>query len=259
MRSPRSRAVSRSAALAAACTLLAGAAFADLIVPAGGTVSLGGGTIDLGCSDVVVGGGLQLGAGAAAGTRNLTILAGGTLDAGSGAITLAGGWSNGGTFNSGSGTVSFVDAGGCSVASTISGGTTFYDLSLISSTGKVYTFEAGMTQTVANSLTIQGVAGTPLQIVSNTPGVQGNLNLSPGGTQSIAHVGVTDNWATGQPLAPFQTNEGGGGNARGWFGQPLQSTGIPALGGAGLIFLAFLIGTMAVLAIRRPRETTHAS
>lgn len=257
MRSLLSRPARLTATLVVFCALCAGTALADLVVPAGGAVSLGGGTIDLGCGDIAVGGGLQLAGGAAKGVRNVTILSGGTLDAGSGTVTLAGNWTDGGTFTPGTGTVAFVDGAGCSVASAIGGATTFYNLSLISSIGKVYTFASGMTQSVVNSLTIQGLPGTPLRIVGSSPGAQGNLNLSFGGAQSIAHVGVTDNWATGQPLAPGLANEGGTGNARGWFGAPLGD-GIPALGGPGLVLLTVILGTLAVLAARRRGEPTQA-
>jgi len=223
--------------------LLAASAHAAITVPAGGSISLAGGALDMGCTDITVGGSLQDGSAAITNVRNVTIQAGappdGTLDGGSGSITLAGNWSDSGTFIPGSSSVNFVDNPGCATASTISGNTTFNNLSLVSSIGKVYTIPPDTTQTVIHALTIQGVAGNPIQITSGVPGQKGFINLLEG-PQNIAHVGVSDNWASGQPLAPLLTNEGGTGNSRGWFGIPLNVP-VPALGAAGLALLALLL------------------
>ena len=88
-------------------------------------------------------------------------------------------------------------------------------------------FQVGTTQSIAGLLEIVGTTGKPIQFRSGTLGQVANINLLPGGTQSILHVGVTDVWATGQHLAPNQTNEGGGGNAFNWFGPPLDIGGPP--------------------------------
>ena len=64
------------------------------------------------------------------------------------------------------GTVSFVDDVGCATAPTqsaISGNTAFDSLSIVSSSGKLYQFAAGSTQTVTSALTLQG-SGAPLRI-----------------------------------------------------------------------------------------------
>jgi hypothetical protein len=204
-----------------ACLLLATGAYGTITVGAGGSLSLAGGAMDLGCTDMTVAGNLQVGSAPITSVHNVTIQAGtspdGTLDGGSGSITLAGNWSNNGTFIPGTSSVFFVDDSGCATSSTLSGNTTFYNLSLVSSLGKAYTFTSGTTQAILNALTIQGI-----QITSGVPGSPGFINLAPGGTQNISHVGVSDNWATGQPLAPLLTNEGGTGNSRGWFGIPMN-------------------------------------
>ena len=182
--------------------------------------------MDLGCTDITVAGNLQVGSALVTTVHNVAIQAGtspdGTLDGGSGSITLAGNWSNSGTFIPGTSSVFFVDNPGCATSSTLSGNTTFYNLSLVSSVGKGYTFPPGTTQTILHALTIQGTLANPIQITSGVAGSPGFINLAPGGTQNISHVGVSDNWATGQPLAPLLTNEGGTGNSRGWFGIPLN-------------------------------------
>jgi hypothetical protein len=245
-----------SALLVASSLLLTSVARADLLVPAGGSVSLAAGTLDLGCSDIVIGGTLQVNSGTVINVRNVTIQAGGVIDGGVGTITLAGNWSNSGSFVPGTSTVSFVDNAACAPSSTISGSTTFYNLSLVSSSGKIYAFQAGSSQIVLNLLTITGVAGTPIKITSTVPGVQATLNLAPGGSQNIAHVGVIDNWAIGQPLAPGQGNEGGGANVRGWFGLPLNAA-IPALDVGNLLLLMLVLGAMGMTAVARVRPKSN--
>jgi hypothetical protein len=103
---------------------------------------------------------------------------------------------------------------------------------------------------VTSVLEISGTASNPIQFRSSAAGQVAFINLLIGGTQLIQHVGVTDVWATGQWLAPFQTNEGGGGNAHRWFGTPGGggggggggvSTAIPTLGNAALAALAALL------------------
>lgn len=225
-------------------------AFADLVIPAGGNVAIAGGTLDLGCGDIVVAGALQIGGGLARNVRNVTIQPGGTLDGGSGTITLSGNWSNTGSFVAGTSTVSFVDAAGCSTTSTITGNTTFFNLSLVSTAGKTYAIQAGSTQTIAGNLTIQGVSGTPIRIVSTNPGFQASTDLLPGGTQSILHVDVRDNWGVGQVLAPGQTNEGNGTNFPGWFGALVAAIVVPTLDWAGLALLAILVVGLGMVAAR---------
>ena len=193
------------------------AAHADLVVPSGGQYATGGGQTDLACTDVVVAGTLFVAGGSLVNVRHLTIQPGGTIEGGSGVIQLGGNWSNSGTFVAGTSTVRFIES--CGLTSvTVDGSTAFFNASFVSTTGKTYTFAVGTTQTIAGMLEILGTAGNPIQFRSSTPGQVANINLLSGGTQSILHVGVTDVWATGQHLAPNQTNEGGGGNASNWFG-----------------------------------------
>jgi hypothetical protein len=232
-----------------ACAFLAGTAQADLTIPAGSVTSLGSGTMDLACTDVVVAGTLQVNTGSIKNVRNLSIQAGGILNGGSGLVEVGGNWTNGGSFVPGTGTVNFRDL--CSPGSaTITGSTTFYRASFVTATGRNYVFAVGSTQTVTSVLEISGTASNPIQFRSSAAGQVAFINLLIGGTQLIQHVGVTDVWATGQWLAPFQTNEGGGGNAHRWFGTPGGggggggggvSTAIPTLGNAALAALAALL------------------
>lgn len=244
-----------STSLAIALVLgLAGAAHADLVIPPGGQYTTGGGQTDLACTDVVVAGTLLVAGGALVNVRHLTIQPGGTIEGGSGTIQMGGNWTNGGTFTAGTSTVLFADTCGLATG-TVGGNTAFFNARFLSTIGKNHVFQVGTTQTIVGLLEIVGTAGAPIQFRSGTPGQVANINLLPGGTQSILHVGVTDVWATGQHLAPDQTNEGGGGNALNWFGSPVpppvMENPIPTLGDLALLALAALLAGVAMLDLRR--------
>lgn len=227
-------------ALALVFLCAASTAAAQFSVPAGGSFALGGGSLNLAGASLQVDGLFSLAGGSVLNAANIVIGAGGTLDGGSGQITLAGNWSNAGTFIPGSGIVDFVDG---TASSQISGNTGFANLSFVSTTGKNYIFGAGTTQTISGLLTITGVAGTPIQFRSSAAGQVANINLLAGGSQNIAHVGVSDVYATGQHLAPNLTNEGGSGNATGWFAAIVQGVAIPAnaLSPLGMLLFAFAL------------------
>jgi hypothetical protein len=64
---------------------------------------------------------------------------------------VAGDWDNAGTFNAGTSTVQLVD--GCGLASaTISGDTTFANLDMTTTSGFLYSFTSGSTQTVTGAV-----------------------------------------------------------------------------------------------------------
>ena len=258
------RVVRRLASAFAGIVLLAGAATtrADLIVPAGSIVTLNAGTADLACTDVTVAGTLQVGAGSLANVRHLTIAPGGLVDGGAGAIALGGNWNNTGSFVAGSSVVRFRDL--CGIGnSTVAGNTSFGSVSFVSGTGKTYSFAIGATQTVVNLLEIAGTASQPIQFRSTSAGQTGFINLLGTGSQQIQHVGVTDVWATGQHLAPTLTNEGGGGNANGWFGgnAPVAVEPIPTVSDVALFALVAMLGWLGAFRLRRRsalrRSTRH--
>ncbi len=217
-------------------------------------MSLGSGALDLACTDLIVGGSLQLDSAPVTGVRHVDIQAGGTINGGLGSITLSGNWTNSGTFNAGSSQINFDDSCGTGT-STITGNTTFFDLSLVSSSGKTFNMQAGSTQTIINLLTILGAAGNPLQIRSTLPGQLAFTNLL--GNQNIAHVGVSDNTATGVWLAPFQANEGGNSATTRWFGDPNFVAKIPTLGPMSLLMLTLLLGAMAMGTWARRQRVTN--
>ena len=219
--------------------LLSGAATrAGVIIPAGGVINLGGGALNSACADLIVSGSLVTGSAPINNVRNVVIQNGGVLDAGASTLSVGGGWSNNGSFIAGASQVNFVD--GCSSTSLISGNTTFSGLGFASSVGKTWVFASGSTQTVQR-LTIQGLAGLPLQLRSSTPGQIAYINLT--GTQSVAHLGVTDLSASGLPLAPNLINEGGSNTSR-WFGEPDYAQ-VPTLTDFALLILVLLIGAIA--------------
>jgi hypothetical protein len=225
---------------------------ADVIVPNGATWSLNGGTLDLGCTDQIVAGMFPIGSGQVLDARNVTIQSGGVLDGGSGALELGGNWSNNGAFFAGTGTVRFRDL--CGLASaTISGDSSFANALFVTSIGKNYVFAVGSVQTISGVLEITGTTAQPIQFRSSAAGQVASINVGQAATQQIAHVGVTDVWAIGQPLAPNLKNEGGGGNALGWFGALFPGAeSIPALSNLMLAVLAALLALVAGRARRTP-------
>ena len=211
-------------ATASLLALWSPAAFADLVVPAGANFTLGG-YIDMGCTDVVADGTLDLAGGTLSNVRNVLIGAGGQVNLGNGTISLAGNWTNGGGTLGLPGTVAIVDDVACATSSVISGNTTFGTLSITSSSGKLVQFAVGSTQTVQQSLVLTGT-GTPLRIESTTPATpSADLHLAAGATQSVSNVAVQGMSASGQMVAPGQTNQAPPGAAvSNWFAAPVPPT-----------------------------------
>ena len=228
-------------------------AHADYTIAANSTTLLRAGALNLSCTDLIVAGTLNLGSGAILNARNITVQPGGLVQGGTGFIALSGNWtvSPTGQFVGGTSDVHFDGTCGAG-ASVIMGSTTFYDVHFTSTTGKSFVFAVGTTQTIAHLFEFTGTALAPSQFRSSVPGQVAFIDLQPGGSQLISHVGVTDVWATGQWLAPFLTNEGGGGNARRWFGVPDDSVQpIPTVGNAALVALATLLAGAGALALER--------
>ena len=218
-------------------------AHADIVVPAGGSIALGGSSTDLGCGDVTIAGTLLLQNGALNNVRNLTIAAGGSVVAGSGVITLSGNWNNAGSFNAGTGAVNFVDAPACSTNSTISGSTTFATLSLVSTSGKLYRFAVGSTQTILTLFRASGTAALPLRLESTVAGQIAFIKLT--GQQLINDLAVADLRAVGLPIAPTLINHNPN-SAIGWFG---LTDAVPVASGItlGAICLSLLLFGLGAL------------
>jgi hypothetical protein len=222
----------------------AGAACAEVHIPAGAHWELGAARLELGGGSLVVGGRLALGSGQAEAIAGVDLLAGGRIDAGSGTLRLFGPWRNQGSFDAGTSRVEFTD--GTLASADVSGSTRFHHAGWNSSTGKTWRFAAGSTQSFAGQLDIHGLPGAPIRIISDTPGQPAYFDLLPGGTQDITDVAVTDVHAVGQHLAPAQLNQGGS-NALGWFaGIASGVLQVPASSQAALALLAALLLFFAI-------------
>ena len=231
-------------------------AHADYIVPANASTSLNGASLDLACTDLIIGGNFSLGGGSVTGARNVIIQAGGTLDAGSGALSLAGNFANSGSFIAGTGNVNFVDIAGCASSGTVSGNNSFYDLSFVTTvaTGKTYAFAVGSTQLINHLFTLQGTAAGPLQLTSSVAGQPAFINLPITGAQSMANLGVVDLVAIEVELAPNLVNlaPSNGASAIRWFGAT-RAIVVPTLSGSSLLALAILLMLFGYRAACRPR------
>ena len=111
--------------------------------------------------------------------------AGGTFSAGSTGITVSGNWSNFGTFIANQSTVTLRGTG-----QTISGNTTFYNLTKSVTSADTLTFGQGTTQTINNTLALNGTSGNLLSLVSSSLGTQWYIN--PKNTINISYLSVKD-------------------------------------------------------------------
>lgn len=141
----------------------------------------------------------------------------GTLDVSTSnySINVAGDFSNSGTFTARSGTVTLDGT-----LQAISGSTTFYNLTKTVSSADTLTFQAGSTQTIGGTATLQGASGQMLGLRSSVDGTRWNLTLSAGASKSISYVDVKDSDASGsdaslKPINP--TNSTDSGNNIDWF------------------------------------------
>ncbi|HVW66654.1 MAG TPA: LamG-like jellyroll fold domain-containing protein [Candidatus Peribacteraceae bacterium] len=121
---------------------------------------------------------------------NLT-LSGGTLaTTNGGTLNLSGAWlktsAANASFSAGTGTV--VLSGG---DQTMSGSTTFYNLTKSVSAAQTLTLAATATQTVTHTLTLNGTTGNHLSLRSTQSGTQAKID--PQGSRSISNVDVEDN------------------------------------------------------------------
>jgi hypothetical protein len=225
---------------------------AQIHVPAGARVQVGDGALQAGGLDLTVSGGFLVATGQVLGLRHVAISPGGLISGGTGMLRLAGDWRNDGSFVRGSSLIDFVDGAGLTEA-TISGSSQFSRLSFVSAQGKRYRFAVGTEQRIDTSLRIRGTSAIAIQIASTQAGQIARINLATAGTQDMAFIGVSDVHASGQPLAPLLTNQGGTGNDRGWFGNPPDGVArpIPSLNLMSLTLMVLLFGLLARPALTR--------
>lgn len=140
--------------------------------------------------------------------KNLT-LSSGTLSAGSYTLSVGGNWTNNSNFNAGSGTV-ILDGSNQS----ISGSTTFYNLSKTVTSSDTLTFAAGSTQTVSNDLILNGTSGNLLSLRSSLNGSQ--WNIDPQSVFNLNYLNVMDSHNLASSLLN-PSNSTDGGNNLNWF------------------------------------------
>jgi hypothetical protein len=111
----------------------------------------------------------------------------GTLVAGANTITLSGSWleAPSGAFTAGTSTVALDGAN-----QTLSGSTTFYDLTKVVTSAATLAFAATTTQIVTNTLTLAGAASNMLSLRSTQTGTQ--WNIDPQATRTISYLDVKD-------------------------------------------------------------------
>lgn len=106
----------------------------------------------------------------------------------------------------------------------------FHQTSFVSTSGTTGCGGASSTQYFGGSPTVLDTSTATIQTASSQSGQVGHLDLLPGGTQQIHYAGVSDILAIGRPLALDKSNQGGNGNALGWFGVALAAIQqVPAL------------------------------
>jgi hypothetical protein len=228
------------------------ASAASLSVGSGASLDLGTGTLDLGCADLTVGGTLSAGTAGFSQARDVTIDPTGLVNGESATLEVAGDWDNAGTFNAGTSTVQLVD--GCTLTSAvIAGDTTFANLDMTTTSGFLYSFTSGSTQTVTGALALQGEAANLLTIRSTLDGSEALLNVQ--GSSTGDFVDVQDNDASGGNTITLGPNSVKGSNTPGW----LTGALVPALGALGLALLglSLLWSGRRVLATRRGSLARH--
>lgn len=210
---------------------LAGEAAVGITVPAGGSMTTNGGAVNTACLDVNLQGQFLLGTGQINDGGTMGIGATGVMNAGSGLIEVGGDWNNAGTFVPGTSTVLFQD--GCSTApATFSGATTFYNLTLTSSIGRQFIFPATGPTIVTGTLTIQGVPGQPVRLISNA--ASGSvIELAPGAQLIVINA------------QGYRVDENGNVIVGG-------AAPIPALNGQSLALLALLLAGIGYFLRRSP-------
>lgn len=143
------------------------------------------------------------------------VISSGTLTApdSGGSFTVADDWTfSGGTFTHSSGKVTFDTT----ATASITGATTFYDFTSIIP-NKTLTFEAAVTQTIANVIELYGSISGELVINSDTLNTQFNIDIT-GSSQTAQFLNVTDsnvddsNTGTNNITCFSCTNNGGNDN-----------------------------------------------
>ena len=141
---------------------------------------------------------------------NLTISSGAGITTSGNDMTVGANWTNGGTFTHGSAAVTFDGA----IAQSISGDTTFYDLTISGGTERTVAINSGDTLTIDNSLSMNGASGAILAVEGGTSGSLATIALGSS-TESTSFLSLKDIEITGAAVLcdPACINRG---NNPGW-------------------------------------------
>lgn len=157
-----------------------------------GSATISGGTFNSNNSENDFNSGLTLSGGilnVGSSTSNINATfsqSGGTFNGGSGTTTVSGNFSRtGGTFNGDTGLVSFTGGN-----QTISGTTTFANLSKIVSSAYTLTLPASKTTTITGTTTLKGTSGNLLSLRSSSAGTQ--WGFDPQGGRVFEYLDVKD-------------------------------------------------------------------
>jgi hypothetical protein len=173
---------------------------AQISVPVGASIDVPvGSTLDAACGGVDVQGQLNVTSGQLRTGGDLVIGSSGVLNGNDGVVRVGGNLRSTGSFNAGNSTVELVD--GCVGNTTqISGNLVFQNLVLRSGSGRAFAIQAGSQITVLGTLTLQGVSGQNLQLVSANGGAV-VVNLGPSANVVSNFVSVASNVQIGTAAA----------------------------------------------------------
>ncbi len=232
---------------------LSGSARADLVVGDGAAMTLGQGTLRMGCRGIRVAGTLHGSSGLIELAGDYAIEAGGRLYGDGATFEVAGDWAVQGSFDPGGSTVHFVDGCGRDTGQ-VCNSSTFANLILESDSAKTYEFEAGATQIVLDSLAISGADGALVQIRSKSAGDRAFIDLR--GENEVRFVDVQDQEAVGRRIgfgSPEDLGSVDRGNTQNWF-IDFDAESVPATEMPALIFALFLMLLLAGRNLRRATE-----
>ncbi|MPN19114.1 hypothetical protein SDC9_166480 [bioreactor metagenome] len=223
-----------------------------MTVNAGDTVTWTAVT-DLACGDLVVNGSLTADGASFTNVGSVIIGSTGSMSAAGTTFNVNNGWSNSGSF-SGAGSTVVADSACSNTSTTFTGNTPFANLRA-NIAGHTLNFAPGSEQTVSGQLALDGVT-----LLGQ--GGTAYLTLLPGGTQTIATVGVNDvNASRGQHLAPTAVNVITG-PAVNWFSAGPKppvviAQPVPVTGPWGLALMAGLLMAAAHRTRRQSRKSPH--
>lgn len=222
---PSLRWIAGAALLVSLCAPVA----AQVVVPPGSSLDVGGGSMDISCTSLDLQGTLNLGGGTFSSDSNAVFASGSDITGTGGTISLGGNLSANGT-NTGDNTLVLRD--GCNAGNTsqLSGTITVQNLVLQSTTGRTFVLPQGANITVLGALTLQGTAAQPVQLTSS--GGTAVINLGPNATVTRNFANVPANVQIGAVTSP---------------------AAIPTLSEYGLVLLSLLL---AAFAFRSRRDRT---